>query len=145
MGVGLGGIVPLAVGVGLAGIVAVAVAVAVAVGVAVGGTVSLGVGVTVGVVAPQGVALDTGVGETLGVGPGVPTAAAISIRPQPKTLFGGVGPPGGHAAESISTAELFKASRLASIWCCKLGMADHNSAMAPAICGVAMDVPLAKV
>ena len=24
-------------------------------------------------------------------------------------------------------------------------MADHNSAMAPAICGVAMDVPLAKV
>ena len=106
----------LAVGVGLAGIVAVAVAVAVAVGVAVGGTVSLGVGVTVGVVAPpHGVAVDGGVGETLGVGPGVPTAAATSIRPQPKTLFGGVGPPGGHAAESISTAELFNASRLASI------------------------------
>ena len=40
---------------------------------------------------------------------------------------------------------LFKASRLAVIWCLKLGMADHNSAMAPEICGVAMDVPLAVV
>jgi hypothetical protein len=69
----------------------------------------------------------------------------MSIRPQPYTLFGGVGPPGGHTAESIPTAELSKASRLASIWCCKLGMADHNNAIAPAICGVAMDVPLAKV
>ena len=124
---------------------AVAVAVAVAVGVALTVAVAVDVGVGVGVVGPQGVALDTGVGETLGVGPGVPTAAAISIRPQPKTLFGGVGPPGGHAAESIPTAELSKASRLASIWCCKLGMADHNSAMAPAICGVAMEVPLATV
>ena len=45
----------------------------------------------------------------------------------------------------IRTAELFKASRLAWIWFCKLGMADHGSAMAPAICGVAMDVPLAVV
>jgi hypothetical protein len=47
--------------------------------------------------------------------------------------------------EEIKTAALSRASRLASIWCCKLGMADHNSAMAPAICGVAMEVPLAKV
>ena len=79
MGVGLGGIVPLAVGVGLAGIVAVAVAVGVALTV----TVAVAVAVGVGVVAPQGVAVDGGVGETLGVGPGVPTAAAISTRPQP--------------------------------------------------------------
>jgi len=31
------------------------------------------------------------------------------------------------------------------IWCLKLGIADHNSAIAPEICGVAMDVPLAVV
>jgi hypothetical protein len=140
---GVGDTVPLAVAVGV--IVAVDVAVAVAVAVAVGVALTVAVDVGVGVVAPQGVALETGVGETLGVGPGVPTAAAISILPQPKTLFGGVGPPGGHAAESILTAELSKASRLASIWCCKLGIADHNNAIAPAICGVAMDVPLAMV
>src|SRR5262249_28152399 len=79
--VGVGGM--LGVGVGLAAIVAVAVAVAVAVGVAVGGMVSLGVGGRFGVVAPHGVPLDAGGGETLGVGPGVPTAARISIRPQP--------------------------------------------------------------
>ena len=36
-------------------------------------------------------------------------------------------------------------SRLAVIWCRKLGMADHNRPMAPAMCGVAMDVPLAFV
>jgi hypothetical protein len=35
--------------------------------------------------------------------------------------------------------------RLASIWFCKLGIADHSSATAPAICGVAMEVPLAVV
>jgi len=137
--------VPLGVGVGLGGIVVVAVAVAVAVGVALTATVAVAVAVGVGVVAPHGVAVDGGVGETNGVGPGVPTAAAISIRPQPKTLFGGVGPPGGHAVESISTAVLSKASRLSWIWCCKLGIADHKSAIAPAICGVAMEVPLAKV
>src|SRR4051812_35592699 len=118
---GVGDTVPLAVGVGLTeGVdvaVAVAVALTVAVGVALTVAVAVDVAVGVGVVAPQGVALETGVGETLGVGPGVPTAAAMSILPQPKTLFGGVGPPGGHAAESIPTAELSKASRLASIWC----------------------------
>ena len=42
----------------------------------------------------------------------------------------------------MKCAELFKASRLAVIWCRKLGIADHNNAMAPAICGVAIDVPL---
>ena len=41
------------------------------------------------------------------------------------------------------TAELFKASRLAVIWCRRLGSAHHSKAMAPEICGVAMDVPLA--
>ena len=40
------------------------------------------------------------------------------------------------------TAELFKASRLAASWCLRLGIADHSSATAPAMCGVAMDVPL---
>jgi hypothetical protein len=42
----------------------------------------------------------------------------------------------------MKTAVLFKAARLASSWCCKLGIADHSSATAPAICGVAIDVPL---
>jgi hypothetical protein len=40
------------------------------------------------------------------------------------------------------TAELFKASRLAESWCRKLGIADHSKAIAPAVCGVAMEVPL---
>jgi hypothetical protein len=40
------------------------------------------------------------------------------------------------------TAGLFMASRLAASWCRKLGIADHSRAIAPAICGVAMDVPL---
>ena len=40
------------------------------------------------------------------------------------------------------TAELFKASRLAASWCLRLGIADHSRATAPAMCGVAMDVPL---
>lgn len=40
------------------------------------------------------------------------------------------------------TAELFKASRLAVSWCRRLGIADHSKAIAPAMCGVAMDVPL---
>ena len=40
------------------------------------------------------------------------------------------------------TAELFKASRLAVSWCRRLGIADHSRAIAPAMCGVAMDVPL---
>jgi hypothetical protein len=39
------------------------------------------------------------------------------------------------------TAALFNTSRLASTWFFKLGMAHHNSPMAPAMCGVAMDVP----
>ena len=40
------------------------------------------------------------------------------------------------------TAELFKASRLAVSWCRRLGIADHSKAIAPAMCGVAMDVAL---
>src|SRR6516164_7842100 len=40
-------------------------------------------------------------------------------------------------------AALFNTARLASIWFCRLGMADQSKAMAPAMCGVAMDVPLA--
>lgn len=31
------------------------------------------------------------------------------------------------------------------IWCRKPGIADHNNAIAPEMCGVAMDVPLAVV
>jgi hypothetical protein len=58
-------------------------------------------------------------------------------------LFGGPAAP--HRVEEIKCAELFRASRLAVIWCRKLGMADHNRPMAPAMCGVAMDVPLAVV
>jgi hypothetical protein len=47
--------------------------------------------------------------------------------------------------DAILTAALFKAARLGSIWFCKLGMADQSKAMAPAICGVAMEGPLANV
>ncbi len=45
----------------------------------------------------------------------------------------------------MGTAEWSKASRLAVIWCRKLGSAHHSRAMAPEICGVAIDVPLANV
>ena len=107
--------------------------------------VGVNVGVGVGVPAPhaEGVPVAVGVGLGLGVGDGVPTAAAISIRPQPYTLFGGPAAP--HWVEEINTAELFRASRLGTIWCRKPGRADHSNAIAPAICGVAMDVPLAVV
>src|SRR6476660_238854 len=40
------------------------------------------------------------------------------------------------------TAELFRASRLAVSWCRRLGIAVHSKAIAPAMWGVAMDVPL---
>ena len=40
------------------------------------------------------------------------------------------------------TAELFNESRVAGSWCRRLGIADHNKAIAPAMWGVAMDVPL---
>jgi hypothetical protein len=42
-------------------------------------------------------------------------------------------------------AASFNTVRLGSTWFRRLGIADHNSAMAPEICGVAMEVPLAKV
>jgi hypothetical protein len=70
----------------------------------------------------------------VGVGVGVPppaTAAKISTRPQPYTLFGGPASP--HRVEAMWTAELFKASRLAVSWCRRLGTADHNKAIAPAM------------
>ena len=54
-------------------------------------------------------------------------------------MLGGAESP--HCVEAIWTAELFKASRLAWIWFFKSGMADQSNAMAPAICGVAIDVP----
>ena len=62
---------------------AVGVGLAVAVGVAVGVTLGMAVAVAVGV----------GVGDAVGVGEGDPTAARISTRPQPTTLFGGPGVP----------------------------------------------------
>src|SRR5262249_10767350 len=72
---------------------------------------------------------------------GPPTAARISTRPQPYTLLGGPAPPG-HRMEAICTAALFNVSRLSVSWWRRLGTAFHNNAMAPAMCGVAMDVPL---
>jgi len=42
----------------------------------------------------------------------------------------------------ICTAELFNASRLSVSWWRRLGIALHNNAIAPAICGVAIEVPL---
>ena len=103
----------------------------------------VGVGVAVPAPHAEGVPVAVGVGLGLGVGDGVPTAAAISTRPHPYTLFGGHAVP--HWVEEIKTAWLFKASRLAVIWCRKPGRADHSNAIAPEMCGVAMDVPLAVV
>jgi hypothetical protein len=45
----------------------------------------------------------------------------------------------------MSKAASFNTVRLGSTWFLKLGIADQSSAMAPEICGVAMDVPLAVV
>ena len=103
----------------------------------------VGVGVAVPAPHAEGVPVAVGVGLGVAVGDGIPTAAAISIRPQPYTLFGGPAVP--HWVEEIKTAWLFKASRLAVIWCRKPGRADHSNAIAPEMCGVAMDVPLAVV
>jgi hypothetical protein len=47
--------------------------------------------------------------------------------------------------DEIKCAALFIAVRLLAIWCRRLGIADHNNAIAPEMCGVAMDVPLAVV
>jgi hypothetical protein len=103
LGVGVGRAVAVGVGVGVG--VDVAVAVAVAVGVAVGVCVAVAVAVAVGVNVGVGVTVAVGdsnrlaVGEAVGVGVAVavgvgvgdppPTAAKISSRPQPYTLFGG--------------------------------------------------------
>ena len=106
----------------------------------------LGVGVGRGVTVGDADTVAVGVAVAVGVGVGVPppvTAAKISTRPHPYTLFGGPGSP--HALEAMWTAELLIASRLAASWCRRLGIADHSNAIAPEMCGVAMDVPLADV
>jgi len=112
-------------------------------GVAVADAVAVGLGVGVAVAVAVGVAVAVAVAVGVGVGDPPLTAAKISTRPQPYTLFGGPAVP--HCVEEINTAELFKASRLAVIWCRKLGIADHSKAIAPEMCGVAIDVPLAVV
>ena len=113
-------------------------------GLAVGPALGVGVGRGVAVAVAVGLAVGVGVavGVAVGVGVGVPppTAAKISTRPQPYTLFGGPASP--HRVEAMWTAELLIASRLGVIWWRRLGTAFHNSAIAPAICGVAIDVPL---
>ena len=73
--------------------------------------VGLGVELAVAVAVAVGVAVAVAVGVAVGVGVGLPpTAAKISTRPQPYTLFGGPASP--HKVEEIKTAELFTASRL---------------------------------
>jgi len=84
---------------------------AVAVGVADAACVAVGVAVDVAVAVAVAVAVDVGVG--VGVDPPLLTAAKISIRPQPYTLFGGPAVP--HWVEEIKTAWLFNQSRLAVI------------------------------
>ena len=122
------------------------IALGVAVGVGVGdrgGSLGVGVGEgkSVGVGDGLGGGVVVAVAVAVGVGDGPPpTAAKISTRPQPYTLFGGPASP--HWVSLMCTAELFNASRLAVSWWRRLGIAFHNKAMAPAICGVAMDVPL---
>jgi hypothetical protein len=70
----------------------------------------LGVGVGRGVDVGDAVAVAVAVGVGVGVGVPPPTAAKISTRPQPYTLFGGPASP--QSVEAIWTAELFIASRL---------------------------------
>jgi hypothetical protein len=107
--------------------------------VAVGVKVAVGDGVADGA-HEAGEAVGDGVGLGVGVGDGIPTAAEISTRPQPYVLFGGLGPP--HVVSEIKCAALSNASRLGWIWWRRLGNAHHSKAIAPAMCGVAMDVPL---
>ena len=86
LGVTLGIAVAVGVGVTLGVAVAVAVGVTLGVGVVVGVAVGVAVAVAVGVGVPgaHGVTVAVGVGVGGGgVGGGVPTAAAISTRPQP--------------------------------------------------------------
>ena len=45
----------------------------------------------------------------------------------------------------MKCAALFMAVGLASIWFFRLGMADHNSAIAPEMCGVAMECRLNRI
>jgi hypothetical protein len=56
-------------------------------------------------------------------------------------LFGGPAVP--HCTEEIKAAALSSASRLGWGWCRRLGIAHHSNAIAPEMCGVAIDVPLA--
>jgi hypothetical protein len=49
---------------------------------------------------------------------------------------------GPQAVERIVKAELFKAAAVPAISCRSAGRADQSNATAPAMCGVAMDVPL---
>lgn len=82
-------------------------------GLAVGWDLGVGVGRGVAVAVGVGLIVGVAVGVAVGVGVGVgepPTAAKMSTRPQPYTLFGGPASP--HSVEAILTAELFKASRL---------------------------------
>jgi hypothetical protein len=116
------------------------IALGVAVGEGVAVAVGVAVGVTLGVVVAVGVAVGVAVAVGVGVGEPPPTAARISTRPQPYTLFGGPASP--HWVELICTAELFNASRLSESWWRRLGIAFHSKAIAPAMCGVAMEVPL---
>ena len=78
--------------------------------------VGVGRGVTVGDAVTVAVGVAVGVTVAVGVGVGVPpppTAAKISTRPQPYTLFGGPCAP--HSVEAMKWAVLSKASRLAVI------------------------------
>src|SRR5437588_656168 len=90
-----------------------------------------------------GEAVGDGVGLGVGVGDGTPTAAAMSTRPHPYTLLGR--PPASQRVELMKNDALSRAVRLALIWCRRLGIAHQSKPMAPAICGVAIDVPLAVV
>ena len=83
------------------------------------------------------------VAVAVGVGVGVSSSAhrgKISTRPSHTHCL--EDPRSPHWVEAMWTAELFKASRLAVSWCRRLGIADHSKAIAPAMWGVAMDVPL---
>jgi hypothetical protein len=65
---------------------------------------------------------------------------SASSRPSPKTLLSSVSPP--HWLFSVSVAVLSSRARVAATSPTSAGAADHSSAIAPARCGAAIDVPL---
>src|SRR5687768_3931884 len=69
------------------------------------------------------------------------TAASASRRPSPQTLLSAAVPPQDVSLTSIAVES--RIARVALMSPTRAGAADHIRAMVPAVCGDAIDVPLA--